>query len=48
MNDKVTAVHTAPASTPAKDIPAAATTPAPEKAAETKTTEPVAAPAAKV
>jgi hypothetical protein len=36
MNDKVTAVHTAPASTPAKEIPAASPIAQPVKAEEPK------------
>jgi hypothetical protein len=51
MNDKVTAMNTAPASTPSKDIPAAAPSVQPEKTEESKPNivEPaVAAPAVKV
>jgi len=51
MNDKVTAMNTAPASTPSKDIPAAAPNLQPQKAEENKPAiaEPaVAAPAVKV
>ncbi len=47
MNDTVKAVDTAPVSTPAKDIPAAAPA-TPHKAEETKVAEPAAAPAVKV
>jgi hypothetical protein len=36
MNDKVTAVHTAPASIPAKDIPVTAPIAQPAKVEETK------------
>ena len=47
MNDKVTAVDTAPASMPAKEIPAVAPA-TPQKAEEPKVAEPAAAPAVKV
>jgi hypothetical protein len=47
MNDKVTAVHTAPASAPAKEIPATSPVAQPVKVEEIKVVEPAVALATK-